>query len=248
MNILAVETTGTAASAAIIKEDGQVFSRRSERTLSHLQNLIPMIGELLEDCNLKPEELTAIAVSEGPGSFTGIRIGVATVRALSQALGLPCISVPTLRSFAYNYKNSEDLLCPVLDARRNQVFAGAYYWENGICVQAVSDKAYDPEEFTALAEAEARELGKKVRILEEGEQSAAAVSALALDLWKSGKTLGFEELRPVYLRQAEAERKLQERLAREAELQTSGRDTGEEAGAAGGLKEQKMQNDGGAKA
>ena len=87
MYILALETTGAHASAAIIDEKGTVFEKRSEEVLNHLQSLLPMVKELLEENKLQLDDMTVIAASKGPGSFTGIRIGVSSARALAQALG-----------------------------------------------------------------------------------------------------------------------------------------------------------------
>lgn len=217
MNLLAIETTGNRASTALAEGNGRIEVRTSEQTLSHLQNLIPMIEDLLRSCGKTTEDLDAIAVSEGPGSFTGIRIGVATARALGQALDLPCIGVPTLRSFTYHYRNADALLCPMLDARRGQVFAGAYLWENDVCRSLVKDGVYALSEFEELAAAAAGNCGKVIQKLGEDEQDAGAVAEAAFELYHAGRAVSFEELEPVYLRQAEAERKLQERLKKEAE-------------------------------
>ncbi len=146
MKILAIETTGPNASVALINENGDVWEETSDRMLSHLQNLIPMIDILLEKCELVINDVTHIAVSEGPGSFTGIRIGMATAKALAQALDLPAISVPTLRSFAWHVPDFKGLICPLFDARREQVYAAAYYWDGG-CRRAVRDDAWSLEDF-----------------------------------------------------------------------------------------------------
>lgn len=148
MYILAMETTGPHCSVALIDENGNVTEKSSGGTLNHLQNLIPMIKALLDDCKLQIDDMTAIAVSAGPGSFTGIRIGVSTARALCQAAGKPAIAVPTLKSFVYHMcadcassgvcaLGGSDVNCssgkarikiaaPIFDARRNQVYGGAY--------------------------------------------------------------------------------------------------------------------------
>ena len=242
MKILAIETTGPNASVALINENREVEEVTSDKTLSHLQNLIPMIDDLLEKCKLKIGDVTHIAVSEGPGSFTGIRIGMATGKALAQALDLPAISVPTLRSFAWNTPDFPGLICPLFDARRDQVYAGAYYWGEGRCYQAVRDDAWSLEGFLSEVLAVDPEHKKAIRffgdgirvfegalrewaisterlsanddmsrILAEPErrlQRAASVAMAALQITESGGSKDYELLRPVYLRKAEAERKL----------------------------------------
>lgn len=239
MRILAMETTGAAASVALIDEQGNIVERASEQTLSHLQNLIPLTEALLKDRKLQIGDIDCIAVSEGPGSFTGIRIGMATAKALAQALGLPLIPVPTLRAFAWNAPDFGGLLCPVFDAKREQVYAGAYRWKDGTVLQAVADGAYGIEEFCELVRTAGADSGagagalwfgdglkvygqEILRLTPEGAvwqfapeecrfQRASSVAALALELWKAGRTVSVEEIQPVYLRKAEAERKLEER-------------------------------------
>ena len=127
MIILAIETTGPLASAAIYR-DGKTVYTVNDADFSHLQECVPMIKRLMEDEGVKPEDIDAIAVSRGPGSFTGIRIGMATAKGLAQVWNKPVVEVPTLESFAWAdmpYTNST-LICPVFDARRSQVYAAAF--------------------------------------------------------------------------------------------------------------------------
>ncbi len=122
MQILAIETTGQFCSIALLDAKGKVSEKISYEKLNHLKTLAGMIDEILREAKMSTSELDAIAVSEGPGSFTGIRIGVSTARALSQVSGTPCITVPTLYAFAKRY-DIGTFVCPIFDARRNQVFA-----------------------------------------------------------------------------------------------------------------------------
>ena len=127
MVILAIETTGPLASAAIYR-DGAAVCTINDADFSHLQECIPMIKKLMKDEGVGPEDIDAIAVSMGPGSFTGIRIGMATAKGLAQVWNKPIVEVPTLESFAWAempYTNST-LICPVFDARRSQVYAAAF--------------------------------------------------------------------------------------------------------------------------
>lgn len=244
MNILAIETTGAAASVAVINEKGQIFEEVCRETLNHLQFLMPMVEKVLEKSKLQINDLTAIAASEGPGSFTGIRIGVSSARALAQALKLECISVPTLKSFLFNKEEYQGIYCPIFNARRNQVYGGAYKWGDSHSIQEVVEgKAYMLSEILDLLaqvlEKEQNEvtffgdgveayqsqieewqnssLNSNIQInfadAEARYQKSSSVAKLALELYKEGKMCQFNDLRPNYMRKAEAERKLDEAKA-----------------------------------
>ncbi len=159
MNILAIETTGAEASVAVINEKGEFTMEASDQKLSHLQNLMPMVDILLSKRGMLIDDMDYIAVSEGPGSFTGIRIGVSSARALAQALGLKTIGVPTLKTFLYNVPDYRDVVCPIFDARRSQVYGGAYRWStDGLTFEeVVPGAAYDLEQLLARLEEAARE-------------------------------------------------------------------------------------------
>ena len=246
MRILALETTCALASAAVIDEKGNVYCKQGEEKLSHLQLLVPLIRAVLTEAGCAAEPafgLDAIAVSHGPGSFTGIRIGVSTARALAQALSLPVVSVPTLEATAWNMREEGLLLCPLFDARREQVYGAAYYWENDVCHEAIAVDAYEIERFLDLAATAAQAKQQEILLMGEGafayeerlqdwcraaavsslryateglrQPHAAQVAALALKKFESGDLLPYEQLVPVYVRKAEAERKLEERLAME---------------------------------
>ncbi len=252
MNILAIETTGAEASVAVINEKEEVFMETSDEKMNHLQNLMPMVDNLLQKRGMVIDDLDYIAVSEGPGSFTGIRIGVSTARALAQALSLPTIGVPTLQSFLYHVPEYRGIICPIFDARRNQVYGGAYRWsDTGQSEEVVPGGAYDLEELLEKLESqimrpkEAKELttpekGEEITFFGDGIlpyreqilkwqdsslndnirvsfaeddimlQKASSVARLALVIYRDGGGKSLYDLKPVYMRKAEAERKLEE--------------------------------------
>ncbi len=237
MNILAIETTGAEASVAVINEKGEVFMEASDQKLNHLQNLMPMVDILLQKRGMLIDDVDYIAVSEGPGSFTGIRIGVSSARALAQALGLETISVPTLKSFLYHVPEYKGIICPIFDARRSQVYGGAYHWTGeGQYEEVVPGAAYDLHQLLELLEAatqgeitffgdgiipykeqimnwQGSSLNNNIRVLfaedEVKLQKASSVARLALESYRAGKIKGLYDLKPVYMRKAEAERKLE---------------------------------------
>lgn len=244
MNILAIETTGANASVAIINEKNHISEEISDRKLSHLQSLMPMVDNLLEKCQLSIADITHIAISEGPGSFTGIRIGMAAGKALAQALNLPVISVPTLGSFCFNVTDFKGLICPLFDARRKQVYGGAYYRDGNSCAQAIADDAWDLEDFLFKVQEYSKEKSMELLFFGDGaevykeairqwalsqnrllpnddmsrimanagqsRQRAASIAAAALKKALEGDTISCDRIKPVYLRKAEAERKLQQ--------------------------------------
>lgn len=242
MYILAVETTGPYCSAAIIDEKGHVKSRESHERLNHLKTLMPMIKELINEVGIKQSDITAVAASKGPGSFTGIRIGVSSAKSMAQVLGIKCIGVPTLYAFAYGQQEEAEkagagLICPVFDARRKQIYACCCMGDETI----IKGSAYEPEEFfeRAAKEAKKREVAKvlfagdgiavyedmikncmkaskiDVCIKKETYQNAEAVAKIAMDMYKKGEAVFFEELKPEYMRKPEAQRNLEERLNRQ---------------------------------
>lgn len=155
MKILAIETTGKHPGAALSDTEGErvLIYKEAEGELNHTELLIPLISELLNEAGIRKTELSAIAVSAGPGSFTGIRVGVATARALCQGLGIQGIRVPTLPSFIFNEPEFEGLVCPVFDAKRSEVYAGAYLRSPDAAdayYTAVPEAAYKLTDYLAL--------------------------------------------------------------------------------------------------
>ena len=122
MKILAVDTTAKAASVCLAQEEKIIGSFFIDTALTHSRTLMPMIEALFSNTETKPEELNAIAVNAGPGSFTGVRIGVAAVKGLAFAHSIPCVSVSTLESMAYNCLGGDCVVCAVMDARCSQVY------------------------------------------------------------------------------------------------------------------------------
>lgn len=125
MIILGIDTTGELSSSAVLTEDGKIYERHSDDRMNHLRDLIPMIRDTLGDAGVSLGDIGTIAVSAGPGSFTGIRIGMATAKGLALAQGLPLAGVPVLPGFAAGSPEGT-LVCSMLDARRGRVYAGAY--------------------------------------------------------------------------------------------------------------------------
>ena len=243
MKILAVDTTGAMASVAVRDDENNIYTRSSGREMNHLQALFPMIQETLEEAGLEKKQLDMIAAAVGPGSFTGIRIGLAAARTMAQALDLPMAGVQTLEAFAYGIRQEirngsglegPVLACPVLDARRSQVYSGAWLVDADSIKNVVESDARDVEEFFKLAVAQADDAGvtcmcicgdgwdsygddikaliggRKFLVSEENRyQSARQVIYGALEAAEEGRLENYNQVKPVYLRKSEAERKLE---------------------------------------
>ena len=126
MKILAIDSSGLTATVALVEDDRTIAEYTVDYKKTHSQTLLPMISEMMEMVEMDIASVDAIAVSGGPGSFTGLRIGSATAKGLGFALNKPLVHVPTVDALAYSVYGCQDIICPIMDARRNQVYTGLY--------------------------------------------------------------------------------------------------------------------------
>ena len=230
MLTLAFESSAKAASVALLR-DGSLISQYSQCSgLTHSRTLLPMAEDLLKNAELTLADIDLFAVAHGPGSFTGIRIGVSTVKGLAWACDKPCVGVSTLESMAWHGLAAGGLICPVMDARRQQVYNALFQIREGKPVRLTEDRPL------SLAE-----LGEELRSLDGipflvGDGAALTARFLEKEglpfrmapenlLWQSAWGVGMaaldktpgdsQSLLPVYLRLSQAERERQERLAAE---------------------------------
>ncbi len=126
MKILGLDSSGLVASVAVVEDDALVAEYTINYKKTHSQTLLPMLEALAEMIELDMGTIDGIAIASGPGSFTGLRIGSATAKGLGLVLGKPLIEVPTLEGLAWNLWGSDRIVCPLMDARRNQVYTAAY--------------------------------------------------------------------------------------------------------------------------
>ena len=146
MKIFVLDTSSKAASAAVW-EDGHLLADCWQNTgRTHSVTSLPMAENLLADCSRTLEEMDALAVTAGPGSFTGLRIGMAMVKGMGFALGKPCIPLSTLEGLAWNLRSWPGLICPVMDARVGQVYTALFRWENGKMHRLMDDCAIAADE------------------------------------------------------------------------------------------------------
>ncbi|MDO4519451.1 MAG: tRNA (adenosine(37)-N6)-threonylcarbamoyltransferase complex dimerization subunit type 1 TsaB [Eubacteriales bacterium] len=237
MKILALDSSGIVASVAIIQDEILVAEYTINHKKTHSQTLLPMLDEVVKMTETDLNSIDAIAVAAGPGSFTGLRIGSATAKGLGLALDKPLVSVPTVEALAYNLYDHTALICPIMDARRSQVYTGIYRFENHEMVTVEGQMAVPMKELLDKL----NEIGEPVTFLGDGvpvfqelikenlkvpfafapahvnKQRAAAVGALGALYYRNGKTEKASEHAPDYLRVSQAERERAEREKRAGE-------------------------------
>ena len=234
MLILAFETSAKAASAALL-EDGKLLGESYQNTgLTHSQTLMVMAEDLLKQCGKTVEDVSAVAVAEGPGSFTGVRIGVAAAKGFAWGRNIPCYGISTLEAMAESLGIYQGYVCPVMDARRSQVYNALFYVSQGALERVREDRAI------ALADlgAELANLEGPIFLVGDGSdltyktlssensslvlppehrkhQRAVGVAILAQRKAAAGEAGDGAALQPNYLRLSQAERERNERLQKE---------------------------------
>jgi len=224
MIILSIDTTGQTASVALVDENHTIGEFTVSNKMTHSQILMPMIDHLINTSQMALENVDYIACAQGPGSFTGIRIGAAAAKALAHGLNKLMIPVPTLDGLAYNVYNRDYIVIPVMDARRKQVYSAFYSWKEGRLVRLTEEWAdelvrvlekaacYDKAVFLgdgALLygeEIQTYNPGFSLAPANSSLQRAASVGALALELAKKGEAIPYDRFVPFYLRKPQAER------------------------------------------
>lgn len=226
MRILALDTSTNVASVAILEDDVIIGEYSCNKGKTHSQRLMPMIQSLFEKVGLCATDMDAFSASIGPGSFTGLRIGVTTVKSMAFAAGKPVISVYTLDALAYNLPMSKALICPIIDARNSQVFTAIYRFVNdklerltdylGIHINELVDIIRPMGgEIVLLGDASsmhrdyfAMELGERLCIAPPNTSfaKASSVAVLARNAFVDGKLESSYEMVPFYLRKSQAER------------------------------------------
>lgn len=233
MKILAVDSSATVATVALTS-DGELLGEYTiNNKNTHSETLLPMIESLLGFFSLTPKDIDLFAISSGPGSFTGVRIGAATVKGLAFSMDKPCVGVSTLEAIAYNLISHRGLVCAVMNARRSQVYTALFRSDGEKLTRLCEDSALSIEELDGLLSS----YGEEVALAGDGyaicvdamtktplfpvperlrHQSAFSVASVALKDYLSGKGVSDAELGVNYLRPSQAERERAEREAKNA--------------------------------
>ena len=230
MLILALDSTAVVASVALCRDEQVLACFTVKNGNTHSQTLLPMVEAVLKSAEVNISDIDLFACCTGPGSFTGVRIGTATIKGLAFSQNKPCVGVSTPEALAENLVPFDGVICPVMNARRGQVYNALFTLENGELVRLCDDRAISVEEL----ENELLELGRPFMLCGDGEaeflrlakksspmaksallcdQNAICVAKVAQRLQKSGQSVSDAELKPTYLRLPQAERERLERLS-----------------------------------
>ena len=231
MKILALETSAVTASAAVTEDDRLLAQSFQNSGLTHSATLMPMVSDLLKNTGLALQDMDVIAVAAGPGSFTGVRIGVAAAKGLAWPEDKPCAPCSTLESMAWQCAHVGGEICAAMDARRNQVYCARFRAEGGALTRLTEDRAMGLDELAAEVRAAAApqtlvgDGAHLVRTALEGQglpcalmpphllyQTAWGVARCALELARGGGLISAAAMAPSYHRLSQAERERLERM------------------------------------
>lgn len=230
MKILALECSATPASVAVLDDYKLIAQSFSNVKLTHSQTLMPMIENLLSASKININDIDGFAISNGPGSFTGVRIGISAVKGLAAAKKLPCVGVSTLLAMAQNYSDTDCIVCSVMDARCNQFYNALFDVTDSKITRICEDRALLGNELLEEIASLSQNSDKPIIIVGDGAdlfyksasdiknvkkahparefQNAVGVGYTAIECFEKGEVLSPNELLPFYLRLPQAEREL----------------------------------------
>lgn len=233
MNIVGIDTSGPSASCAVLRDGAVAELVYMNRGLTHSETVMPALNAVLRGANLRCEDVDCFAVVAGPGSFTGVRLGVCAAKGLAHAWGRRVARIDALEALAMNLAGFDGVACPILDARRGQVYCAAFDVRNGLPERVLDDGAMELEAFLARLPKERRLafLGDGLRVHEAGirerlpeawiappnlrdirADAACLLASARPETWLEAKALT-----PIYLRAPQAERERARRLREAAQ-------------------------------
>ena len=222
MKILALETSAKSVSCAVVEDGAPLASAYQCTGLTHSRTLLPMVDAMLKNADLTIDDMDALAIAAGPGSFTGLRIGIAAVKGLAWAADKPCLGISTLEAMVENIAHLNGLVVGAMDARRAQVYNAVFEAKDGVLTRLTPDRAISLEDLCAQLTGKDQPItvlgdGGMLCLTEHGVkcslapaallyQNAVGVGLTAERAYARGETVSAQELLPVYLRPAQAER------------------------------------------
>lgn len=230
MKVLGLDTSTLMTTCGVIDENILLGESSLNQDMSHSEKLVPMVKEVLDNLKLKVEDIDVFGVSTGPGSFTGLRIGIATIKAFAHIFDKPIVGVSTLEALAFNLPYN-DVVVPMIDARRDRVYTGIYKWEGEILITIMEPTVMEIDTLLDLLDKDYKnivvngdgsllfkerilnKLKNKVRFATLGQNmcKASSICELALIKYKKGIVDDYFTLAPDYLRESQAQRELNER-------------------------------------
>jgi tRNA threonylcarbamoyladenosine biosynthesis protein TsaB len=222
MYILGIETATRTGGVAIVSEDGVLAEYTLNIEVTHSERLMSTVDRVFKDTGLRMASIDGFGVSIGPGSFTGLRIGLSTVKGLAFTTGKPVAAVPTLKALAWNTPHARYPVCPLLDARKKEVYAALYRYDGGELVQDIPETVLPLAELAERVAGEVLFTGEGARLFAGDIErlfagrahfaprsatvpSAASIAEIALDMISVGRQTGPDSLSPMYIRRPEAE-------------------------------------------
>lgn len=229
MKVLAIDTSSIVATVAIIEDEKLLGEIVINHKKNHSEKLMPNIRYLLEESDIDIREIDLFGVSIGPGSFTGIRIGVATMKALAQVGHKPIIGISTLEGLVYNLNPGKALICPILDAQRNQIYTSLYRWEKTKLLSLEEERAIGAKEWieklkerkedifllgdgvAKFGELFKESLGERISIVPASLRMprASSIASLALEKAVRGEVSNYKDISPHYIRKSQAEQSIE---------------------------------------
>jgi len=233
LNILAIDTSTKSGSIALSEDDKVLGETSLNINITHSETLLFSLQHLLGQCSISMDDIDLFALTIGPGSFTGVRIGVSTVKGFALATGKPVTGISTLEAMAWNFPYSSVPVVPFLDARRGEVYSASFAWDKGTFKRLHDDRTESPEEVLSSIKGEAllvgdgvekykdlvrTRFGSRALVVPSSHASvrASIVASLAYDKYLTGEVLDLNSFIPIYLRKSEAE------INREKELLKKG--------------------------
>ena len=233
MIIAAIDTSGPLASCAVMKDGGIAHLIAMNQGLTHSETIMPAVDYALSASGLTCKDIDVFAAVAGPGSFTGVRIGVCAAKGFAHGVNKPCVAIHALEALAMNYYGFAGICCPILDARRGQVYCAAFEMKNGMPERIMEDDAVALTEFLSRLPADRRLvfvgdgvgvhagkirdiLGDRALIAPHNLRDRRADAVCLLAAEKQEQWVEAKMLRPIYLRAPQAERERNARLAQEA--------------------------------
>ena len=226
MKILSIESASVSASCAVSEDENILGEYTLRHKKTHSEKLMPLIEDLMQELGLKLNDIDLIAVSKGPGSYTGLRIGASIAKSLAFATGVKIVGVPTMKSLAANVYDDDKLIVPIMDAKAGRIYTGVFKWENGECTKVLEQFPCNVEELIEIIN------GYKEPVIFNGDGSvnyrdiiesslnrkadfapnvynylkASTLAIIAHKMAIQGDTVSANEFKPQYLRLSQAER------------------------------------------